>query len=73
MQLSEHIIPVGFIKGREELAKHYSLSNVFVNATHADTLPTVNMESICCGTPVITYNNSGSPELILDGCGFSHK
>lgn len=67
--LSENIIPVGFIKDRVDLAKHYSLANVFVNATHVDTLPTVNIESICCGTPVITYDSCGSPELILDGCG----
>lgn len=66
---SEYIIPVEFIKGREELARHYSLGNVFVNPTHADTLPTVNMESVCCGTPVITYDSCGSPELVLDGCG----
>ena len=69
MRLSENIIPVGFIKDRVELAKHYSFSNVFVNVTHVDTLPTVNMESICCGTPVITYDSCGSPELILNGCG----
>lgn len=68
-KMSQHIIPVGFIKDRKELAKHYSVSNVFVNPTNVDTLPTVNMESICCGTPVITYNNTGSPELVLDGCG----
>ena len=68
-ELSDHIIPVGFIRDRVELAKYYNLANVFVNATHADTLPTVNMESICCGTPVITYDSCGSPELVLDGCG----
>ena len=68
-ELSEKIIPIGFIKEREALAKHYSLANVFVNVTHADTLPTVNMESICCGTPVITYDCCGSPELIIEGCG----
>lgn len=67
--LNENIIPVGFINDRVELAKHYSLANVFINATHVDTLPTVNMESICCGTPVITYDCCGSPELILEGCG----
>ena len=68
-KLSPHLIPIGFIKGREELAQYYSSADVFVNATHVDTLPTVNMESICCGTPVITYDSCGSPELILEGCG----
>lgn len=65
----DKVIPVGFIRDRELLAKHYSMADVFVNITHADTLPTVNMESICCDTPVITYDSCGSPELVLDGCG----
>lgn len=66
----DKLIAVGFIKNREELAKLYASADVFVNVTHADTLPTVNMESICCGTPVVTYDSCGSPELILDGCGY---
>ena len=28
------------------------------------------MESICCGTPVITYNCCGSPELVDDDSGY---
>lgn len=66
---SEFVMPLGYIQNREELAKHYCLADVFVNLTHADTLPTVNMESICCGTPVVTYDSCGSPELVLEGCG----
>ena len=61
---SDYVIPIGYIQDRVELAKHYSLADVFVNVTHADTLPTVNMESICCGTPVITYDTCGSAELL---------
>jgi putative colanic acid biosynthesis glycosyltransferase len=67
--IDENIVAVGFIQSREELAKHYSAADVFVNLTHADTLPTVNMECICCGTPVITYNSCGSPELIDEATG----
>ncbi len=63
------VIGVGYIRERDELARHYNLAHVFVNATHADTLPTVNMESICCATPVITYDSGGSPELIDDETG----
>ena len=65
----DKVLPIGFIRDREKLASYYATSDVFVNVTHADTLPTVNMESICCGTPVITYDSCGSPELVLDGCG----
>ena len=67
--IDENIVAVGFIQNREQLAKYYSAANVFVNLTHADTLPTVNMESICCGTPVITYNSCGSPELVDEATG----
>ena len=28
------------------------------------------MESICCGTPVITFDCCGSPELVEAACGF---
>ena len=62
-----NIISIGYIENREELADIYASSDVFVNLTFEDTLPTVNMESICCGTPVITYDSCGSPELILEG------
>lgn len=64
MDIDKDILAIGYIKGREELARYYNIADVFVNLTHADTLPTVNMESIACGTPVVTYDNSGSTELV---------
>lgn len=45
-----------------ELAKIYSAADVFVNPTHQDTYPTVNLEARACGTPVVTYDVGGSPE-----------
>lgn len=65
-----NVLPLGYVKDREKLADIYASSNVFINLTHADTLPTVNMESICSGTPVITYNCCGSPELLDENSGF---
>lgn len=62
----EKIIALGFINDSKVLADIYSSCDVFVNLTLADTLPTVNMESIACGTPVITYNVCGSPELVIE-------
>lgn len=60
------IITVGFVRDRYELADIYSSADVFVNLTLEDTLPTVNMESIACATPVIAYDTCGGPELIDD-------
>jgi len=61
------VIKLGYVSERNKLASLYSSADVFLNLTFVDTLPTVNMESICCGTPVITYNSGGSPELVVEG------
>lgn len=48
----------------QQLAELYSIADVFINPTYADSFPTTNLEAIACGTPVITYNTEGSPETI---------
>ncbi len=53
-----------------ELAKLYSDSDVLINPTYADTFPTVNLEALACGTPVITYRTGGSPEAVDEKTGF---
>ncbi len=58
------IMPVLYVHNTKELAEYYAAADVFVNLTLEDNYPTVNMESICCGTPVITYDTGGSPEMI---------
>ena len=52
-----------------ELAKLYSDSDVLINPTYADTFPTVNLEAMACGTPVITYRTGGSPEAVDEKTG----
>ena len=42
----------------------YNKADVFVNPTYADTFPTVNLEALACGIPVITYKTGGSPEAV---------
>jgi len=52
-----------------DLAAIYSRSSVTLNPTYQDNYPTVNMESVACGTPVVVYNTGGSAESIGPGCG----
>lgn len=52
-----------------ELAQIYSAANVFANPTLEDNFPTVNLESLACGTPVITYRTGGSPESVTPETG----
>lgn len=52
-----------------ELAELYSAADVYVNPTYADTFPTTNLESLACGTPIVTYRTGGSPEAIDEKTG----
>ena len=49
-----------------ELAQLYSDADVLINPTYEDNFPTVNIEALACGTPVITYKTGGSPEAVRD-------
>ena len=54
---------------QSELASWYQRACVYVNPTLEDNFPTTNLESLACGTPVITFDTGGSPECITDKCG----
>jgi len=53
----------------QELVQLYNDADVLINPTYADTFPTVNLEALACGTPVITYKTGGSPEAIDENTG----
>ena len=67
--LSDKIISIHRTNNQTELAEIYSAADVYVNPTREDNYPTVNMEAIACGTPVITFKTGGSPEMIDKNCG----
>lgn len=68
-KLPQNIITVSRTNNQSELAEYYSMADVFVNPTYKDTFPTVNLEALACGTPVITYKTGGSPESITPETG----
>ena len=63
------ILGISRTESQQELAEYYSMSDVFVNMTYLDTFPTVNLEALACGTPVITYRTGGSPEAVDEKTG----
>lgn len=67
--LPENVIYIQRTESQTELAEIYTAADVFINPTYEDNFPTVNIESLACGTPVITYNTGGSPEALDDTCG----
>lgn len=67
--LPDNIISIHRTKNQNELAEIYSAADLFVNPTREENYPTVNMESLACGTPVLTFDTGGSPEIIDETCG----
>ena len=51
------------------LAALYTEASAFVNPTWQDNYPTVNLEAIACGTPVVTYRTGGSVESLTEETG----
>jgi glycosyltransferase involved in cell wall biosynthesis len=67
--LPSKIIGIKRTQSVRQLAELYSMATAFVNLTYEDTYPTTNLESIACGTPVITYRTGGSPESLTEHTG----
>lgn len=69
IRFQDRIICIPKTENQAELAEIYSAADLFVNPTREDNFPTVNIEALACGTPVLTFRTGGSPEAIDDTCG----
>ncbi len=72
-ELPENVIGITRTENQEELVKLYTAADVMLNLTLEDTFPTVNIESMACGTPVVTWEIGGSPEIAENECGVVTK
>ncbi len=63
-QLPENIISIHRTANQAELAEIYTAADLFVNPTREEVLGLVNIESLACGTPVLTFRTGGSPECM---------
>lgn len=70
-KLPDTIISIHRTQNQQELAEIYTAADLFVNPTREDNYPTVNMESLACGTPVLTFDTGGSAEVIDNNTGKS--
>ena len=68
-KLPENMITIRRTQNQQELAQIYTVADVYINPTREDNYPTVNLEALSCGTPVITYRTGGSAEMLDDTCG----
>ena len=70
-RLTDKMINVGFVSSREEIRDIYSACDVMANCTREESLSLLNVEVQACGTPVVTYSNTGVKETVDGKCGFA--
>lgn len=69
----DNVLKIQRTYDQKELVEFYSAADVFINSTLEDNFPTVNLEAMACGTPVVTFDTGGSPESIDDRTGIVVK
>lgn len=59
-------INLGSVYDEKKLSNYYSLADAFIIPSREDNLPNVMLESLCCGTPVISFDLGGMGEVIVN-------
>ena len=67
--LPDNIIPISRIENKSELAKYYSMADILLNLSYAETFGMTTAEALACGTPGISYNRTACPEVLSQDTG----
>ena len=70
-QLTENIVSIHRTQNQAELAEIYTAADLLVNPTREENYPTVHMEALACGTPVLSFATGGCAEMLDDTCGMT--
>ncbi len=73
--IPKNIETIPSINSPVEMAKVYRAADVYYNASPAETFGLTTAEAMACGTPVIGYNSTATPEIIGESgeCGYIVK
>ncbi|HEK86159.1 MAG TPA: glycosyltransferase [Candidatus Aminicenantes bacterium] len=69
--LPPNVIVLPPTRNQHELAEFYSAADVFVITSRGENFPTVVLESLACGTPVVGFRVGGIPEQVKEHCGIT--
>ena len=61
-QCPENYIPISYVADQNELAEYYSLADLFVCTSLAETVANTCLEALSCGTPILAFNVTGMPD-----------
>jgi len=67
--LPNNIMGISRTDDREELVNLYSVAGVFLNLSDEESFGLTTAEAMACGTPVVVYNKTASPELVSNETG----
>lgn len=69
---NEKIKFIGSTDNVQHLADYYNIADVFLNPSFQETFGKTTAEALSCGTPVIAFNTTASPELVGtdEECGY---
>ena len=56
-----NVVTVPYVTSQDDLARFYSLGDLFVCTSLADTMPNVCIEALGCGTPLAGFAEAGTP------------
>lgn len=64
VQKNVKIKNIGYIDSEASMRTYYSAADAYLLPSMADNSPLGIIESLACGTPIITFNVGGIPELV---------
>lgn len=67
--LPNNVIALQRTDNQIELANFYSIADVFLICSSKENFPTTCVEAMCCGTPIVGYNEGGTSETAINGYG----
>jgi glycosyltransferase involved in cell wall biosynthesis len=66
-QVGIEVVSLGYLNSDRLKSIAYSAADLFIFPTRADNLPLTLQESMACGTPMISFNIGGVPDLVRPG------
>jgi glycosyltransferase involved in cell wall biosynthesis len=66
----EQITHIRYVDSASELATYYAGAMALFNPSMEESFGMVTAEALACGTPVIVFDSTASPELVGEKCGY---